>query len=220
MTIRLGAAPLTTRDILAIARNGVAVALDDAALQRIEAGYRALEALAAGGAAIYGVSTGLGAGVDTRITPDPVLVQRRIPPGRAVGVGREARADEVRAIIAARLAGLCAGRSGASRPVAEALAALLNRNVHPVVPMTGSVGEADLAPLSHGRAACHTGAGLPLHRGHDRPSNRLDAAAKSADARQALLRLFRARCHARTAPRTHRVVGQVQGPLRRGLGQP
>lgn len=149
MTIRLGAAPLTTRDILAIARNGVAVALDDAALQRIEAGYRALEALAAGGAAIYGVSTGLGAGVDTRIAPDPVVVQRRIPPGRAVGVGREARADEVRAIIAARLAGLCAGRSGASRPVAEALAALLNRNVHPVVPMTGSVGEADLAPLSH-----------------------------------------------------------------------
>ena len=73
MTIHLGAAPLTTRDILAIARNGAAVALDDAGLQRIETGYRALEALAAGGAAIYGVSTGLGAGVDTRITPDPVV---------------------------------------------------------------------------------------------------------------------------------------------------
>lgn len=149
MTIRLGAAPRTTRDILAIARNGAAVALDQAALQRIEAGHRALEALAAGGAAIYGVSTGLGAAVDTRIAPDAAVVQRRIPLGRAVGVGREARADEVRAIIAARLAGLCAGRSGASRAVAEALAALLNQGVHPVVPMTGSVGESDLPPLSH-----------------------------------------------------------------------
>ncbi|MFE0758310.1 histidine ammonia-lyase [Inquilinus sp. NPDC058860] len=149
MTIRLGAGPLSTRDLLAIARNGAAVALDEAALQRIEAGHRALEALAAAGAAIYGVSTGLGAAVDTRIAPDAAAVQRRIPPGRAVGVGREARADEVRAIIAARLAGLCCGRSGASRAVAEALAALLNQGVHPVVPMTGSVGEADLPPLSH-----------------------------------------------------------------------
>ncbi|WP_395680689.1 histidine ammonia-lyase [Inquilinus sp.] len=147
--IRLGAGPLATGDILAIARSDAPVVLDDAALARIEAGHRALEALAAGGAAIYGVSTGLGAGVDTRIAPDPAVVQRRIPPGRAVGVGRPARRDEVRAIIAARLAGLCAGRSGASRAVAEALAALLNQGVHPVVPMTGSVGEADLAPLSH-----------------------------------------------------------------------
>ena len=76
MAIRLGAAPLTTRDLLAIAREGMAVGLDDAALQRIEAGHRALESLAAGGAAIYGVSTGLGAGVDTRIAPDPAVVQR------------------------------------------------------------------------------------------------------------------------------------------------
>jgi histidine ammonia-lyase len=147
--VRLGAGPLATGDILAIARSDAPVVLDAAALARIEAGYRALEALAAGGAAIYGVSTGLGAAVDTRIAPDPAVVQRRIPPGRAVGVGRTARRDEVRAIIAARLAGLCAGRSGASRAGAEALAALLNQGVHPVVPMTGSVGEADLAPLSH-----------------------------------------------------------------------
>ncbi|MBW8724592.1 MAG: histidine ammonia-lyase [Inquilinus limosus] len=147
--VRLGVGPLATGDILAIARSDAPVVLDDVALARIEAGYRALEALAAGGAAIYGVSTGLGAGVDTRIAPDPAVVQRRIPPGRAVGVGRTARRDEVRAIIAARLAGLCAGRSGASRAVVEALAALLNQGVHPVVPMTGSVGEADLAPLSH-----------------------------------------------------------------------
>jgi histidine ammonia-lyase len=147
--VRLGAAPLTTADIRRIARDNAAVVLDDAALQRVEAGHRALEALAAGGAAIYGVSTGLGAAVDTRIAPDAAVVQRRIPPGRAVGVGRLAQRDEVRAIIAARLAGLCAGRSGASLAVTAALAELLNRGVHPVVPMTGSVGEADLAPLAH-----------------------------------------------------------------------
>jgi histidine ammonia-lyase len=168
-TIRLGAAPATTRDIRAIARDGAPVALDEAALQRVEAGHRALEALAAGGTAIYGVSTGLGAAVDTRIAPDAAVVQRRIPPGRAVGVGRLAEPDEVRAIIAARLAGLCAGRSGASRAVTEALAALLNHGVHPSVPMTGSVGESDLQPLAH-IALTLLGQGEAEHRGERLPA--------------------------------------------------
>ncbi|MGO4726384.1 aromatic amino acid lyase, partial [Inquilinus sp. 2KB_23] len=167
--VRLGAAPMTTADIRRIARDDATVLLDEAALQRVEAGHRALEALAAGGAAIYGVSTGLGAAVDTRIEPDAAVVQRRIPPGRAVGVGRLAERDEVRAIIAARLAGLCAGRSGACRAVTEALAALLNHGVHPVVPMTGSVGESDLPPLAH-IALTLLGQGEAEHRGQRLPA--------------------------------------------------
>ena len=46
------------------------------------------------------------------------------------------------------------------------------------------------------------GGGLPLHRGHDRPGHRLGEAAEGADARQALLRLLRTRCNARSASRT------------------
>ena len=51
------------------------------------------------------------------------------------------------------------------------------------------------------RARPHAGGGLPLHGGHDRSRDRLDPPAEGADARQAVLRLLRARRHARAAPR-------------------
>ncbi len=69
------------------------------------------------------------------------------------------------------------------------------------------------------RAAQDGGGGLPLHRGHDRPGDRLDQAAEGADGGQAVLRLLRARRDACAASRADGVVGQVQGPVRRRLGR-
>ena len=70
-----------------------------------------------------------------------------------------------------------------------------------------------------GRARSHAGRGLPLHRGHDGSRDRLDPPAEGAHARQAVLRLLRAGSDTRAAPRCARVVGQVQGQVRPGLGQ-
>ena len=70
-----------------------------------------------------------------------------------------------------------------------------------------------------GRARPDAGGGLPLHRGHDRPGDRLDPPAEGADARQAVLRLLRAGRDPRAAPRADGVVGQVQGQVRPGLGR-
>ena len=70
-----------------------------------------------------------------------------------------------------------------------------------------------------GRARPHAGGGLPLHRGHDRPGDRLGPPAEGADARQAVLRLLRAGRHPRAAPRADGVGRQVQGPVRPGLGR-
>ena len=69
-----------------------------------------------------------------------------------------------------------------------------------------------------GRARPDGRGGLPLHRGHDRPGHRLGPPAEGADARQAVLRVLRARRHPRPAPRAEGVGRQVQGPLRPGLG--
>ena len=77
----------------------------------------------------------------------------------------------------------------------------------------------DLRRHDPGRARSHAGGGLPLHRGHDRSGDRLGPPAEGADARQAVLRLLRARRDARAPPRPAGVVGQVQGPLRRRLGR-
>ena len=49
--------------------------------------------------------------------------------------------------------------------------------------------------------------GLPLHRGHDGPRDRLDRAADGAHARQAVLRLLRAGRHSRPAPRAEGMGG-------------
>ena len=70
-----------------------------------------------------------------------------------------------------------------------------------------------------GRAGEHAGRGLPLHRGHDGQGDRLDPPAEGADARQAVLRLLRARRDARAPPRPGGVVGQVQGHVRPRLGR-
>ena len=70
-----------------------------------------------------------------------------------------------------------------------------------------------------GRARPDRGGGLSLHRGHDRPRHRLDPPAEGPDGGQAVLRLLRAGCHPRAAPRPDRVVRQVQGQVRPGLGQ-
>ena len=54
-----------------------------------------------------------------------------------------------------------------------------------------SVRAGDLPGHGADRARPHAGGGLPLHRGHDRPRDRLDQAAEVAHAGQALLRLLR-----------------------------
>jgi histidine ammonia-lyase len=147
--ITIGAAPLTISNVAAIARDRAGVSLADSRWQAIAAAHATLLGLIARNAPIYGVSTGLGAAVDTAVRAETAEAQRRIPLARAVGVGRRAQRAEVRAMMAARLAGLAEGRSGASPAITAALLAMLNRAVHPVVPMVGSVGEADLPPLAH-----------------------------------------------------------------------
>ena len=143
------------------------------------------------------------------------------PPEHRGAAGRDAQAQRllhgaVRQVP--RGAGLGDEPAGAVRRLAErrrrvrALLRLHRRRDQPV--RAGAV-------RRHGsdRAGPHPGGGLPPHRGHDRPGDRLGPPAEGADGGQAVLRLFRARRHARAAPRADRVVGQVQGPLRRGLGR-
>ncbi|WP_330212726.1 aromatic amino acid lyase [Pseudomonas sp. Z18(2022)] len=143
--IHFDPAGLAIEDLLSIARQDAPADFSEAARQRIDEGHQLLLRLVAAGTPIYGVTTGLGAAVDTQVAP----VQASIPLGRAVGVGRLANRQELRAITAARLAGLAQGRSGISPGAAQALLALLNSGVEPEVPLLGSLGESDLAPLAH-----------------------------------------------------------------------
>ena len=146
----LGDHRLTVDDIAAVARQRRPVALSKGARERMLAARAVVERHLDGDVPIYGLTTGLGAGVDTRLAADDLSAfQRRVAFARAVGVGEAMPVDEVRAMMAARLAGMTVGQTGVSLVVPEALAAALNAGFHPVVPSIGSIGAADLAPLAH-----------------------------------------------------------------------
>ncbi len=162
-TVMLGATRLTIGDIADVADGQRAIAFSEAAEARIEASASALALLSAAGERIYGVTTGLGAAVDTALRADDD-VQMRVPLARCVGVGRAGSRRELRAIMATRAARLAQGCSGASLAAARGLAALVERDVQPVVPMTGSIGEGDLAPLA-AIAAVLTGQGFAFLEG-------------------------------------------------------
>jgi histidine ammonia-lyase len=137
-------------DIVAVARQSARVAIGGDAMRRMRQARNVVEKLAAGKKPIYGLNTGLGAGVDTRLTPAEMSAfQARVLVARSVGIGRRFSRPEVRALMAARLVGLCQGAAGISPALAERIAAMLNKSVHPVVPSIASVGESDLAAVSH-----------------------------------------------------------------------
>ncbi|GAJ96692.1 HAL/PAL/TAL family ammonia-lyase [Rhizobium rhizogenes] len=148
-----GAAP-TVSDIAAIARRNARVTISSDVEDKILAARAIVDRYTASDMPVYGLTTGLGAGVDTRLaTDDLVAFQLRVPQARAVGVGAPLPRDVVRAMMAVRIAGMAAGGSGVSLPVFSGLVAALNAGFHPVVPSLGSIGAADLAPLAHmGRA--------------------------------------------------------------------
>lgn len=133
-----------------VARRGRRVEIGPEALERIRASRAALEHALAEGRPVYGLTTGLGARVVETVAPERAAGQSaRIVRGRAAAVGEPLPAASVRAAMAARLNGLCAGGSGASPDVAATLAGMLNAGVHPVVPRSGSIGSGDLCLLAH-----------------------------------------------------------------------
>lgn len=148
--IVIGDRAVTANDLVAIARDGAPVKLGAQALKRMKAARAVVDRLAAGDKPIYGLNTGLGAGVDTRLTAAEMNdFQARVLVARSVGIGPRFSTAEVRALMAARLIGLTHGMAGISPALPERIADMLNKNVHPIVPSVASVGESDLAPVSH-----------------------------------------------------------------------
>ncbi|NYZ12105.1 histidine ammonia-lyase [Azospirillum sp. RWY-5-1] len=142
---------LTLAKLRRIARGGAPVTLADGWRGPVEASARTVARAAAGDAAVYGVNTGFGLLARKRIPPDRVReLQRRLVLSHCAGTGPALDAAAVRLILALKAAALARGYSGVRPVVIEALLALHDRGVLPVIPAKGSVGASgDLAPLAH-----------------------------------------------------------------------
>jgi histidine ammonia-lyase len=149
-TITLGGRGVTIADVVRVARDAAPVALDAHVREQVAAARAVVDRLAASDASIYGLTSALGANTGQAIPPEErAEYQLRAVRARAVGIGPAHATEVVRAMMFARLAGMAVGGSGVSPQVLDALAAMLNAGVHPLVPSIGSIGVADLAPLSH-----------------------------------------------------------------------
>ena len=151
MTVTLRGPGLTEDEVVAVARGGEKVSLAAAARQKMERSRARVERAATSREPVYGVSTGFGALAGTRIAPlrQPEL-QLALIRSHAAGVGPPVDDEVVRATMLLRARTLAMGMSGVRPLLAEALIAMLNACVTPVVPRYGSVGcSGDLAPLAH-----------------------------------------------------------------------
>ncbi len=142
---------LTIESLVAVARHGVKVSLAPEAKERVLQSRAAVERIISNKQVAYGITTGFGKFSDVLISAEETKqLQKNLIMSHAVGVGDPFPEEVVRAMILLRANALSKGFSGIRIETLEALIALLNAGVHPVIPEKGSLGASgDLAPLSH-----------------------------------------------------------------------
>ncbi len=148
-TVVLNGDGLTVDRVLAVARGRARVKPDEAALLRVRAARDVVDRVLASGESVYGLNTGLGS-----------LSRRHIPleeigafafatvADQVSSYGRPLATDVVRAMMVSRVNGMLKAGVGVRRELIEALVALLNQGVHPIVRMVGSVGQGDLSEMA------------------------------------------------------------------------
>ncbi|MFZ2227313.1 MAG: histidine ammonia-lyase [Candidatus Nanopelagicaceae bacterium] len=149
--VTLGTSGVTFKDVIAVARHGAQVLLSPEAIQAISDTRKYIDAYAAGGIPVYGVSTGFGALANRHIdVEDRTQLQKSLIRSHAAGVGPAVEREVVRALMFLRLRTMATGRTGVRVEVAKAYVDFLNSGITPLVPEFGSLGcSGDLAPLAH-----------------------------------------------------------------------
>ncbi|MEQ1692288.1 MAG: histidine ammonia-lyase [Gemmatimonas sp.] len=142
---------LRIRDVLAVADGRAPVSLAAEARARMLVTRAVVDKAVHAGVPVYGVNTGFGKMSEVTIPNDQLTaLQRNLVRSHAAGVGDPLPEREVRAMMLLRANVLATGFAGARAEIVDALLAMLNAGVWPLVPEQGSVGASgDLAPLAH-----------------------------------------------------------------------
>jgi histidine ammonia-lyase len=150
MTISLDGSSLTIEKLVAVARDNEKVALDPAALERIQVCRAMLEQKLAAREIMYGTNTGIGEFSEKVLDEAQVKqFQKYLVYNHAAGIGEPLPLECVRAALAGRVNVHAHGNSGCRPEITLTLVEMLNRGVTPVVCRKGSVGASgDLAPMA------------------------------------------------------------------------
>src|SRR5258708_6938424 len=129
----------------------VALALDASATERMRAAQAAVSDIVDNDKVVYGINTGFGKLVSTRISNHQLAqLQRNLVLSHSVGTGEPLAPAVIRLVLATKIVSLARGHSGVRPALVDALLALFNAGITPRIPANGSVGASrDLAPLAH-----------------------------------------------------------------------
>lgn len=149
-TITLTPGQLSLSQLHDVWRHPVQLRLDASAIDGINASVACVNDIVAEGRTAYGINTGFGLLAQTRIADEDLQnLQRSLVLSHAAGVGDPLDDAMVRLIMVLKINSLARGFSGIRLSVIEALIALVNAGVYPLIPAKGSVGASgDLAPLA------------------------------------------------------------------------
>jgi histidine ammonia-lyase len=149
--LEMRAGELTLPMLRRIHERPVALRLSAHDRGRVAVAGSLVEKIIAAGHAAYGINTGFGLLAQTRIPNEQLdLLQRNLLLSHAAGIGEALPDPVVRLILALKINALARGHSGVTLALVDALLALLEHEVYPVIPAQGSVGASgDLAPLAH-----------------------------------------------------------------------
>jgi len=135
---------LAVEDVDAVARDGERVELGDDARERMAESERVVDDVTASNdESVYGVNTGFGNLKDIGIDREDLERQQaNLLRSHHAATGDPLPADVVRAILVVRANALAVGVSGVSPALVDRLCTLLNEDVLPVVPESGSADNA------------------------------------------------------------------------------
>ena len=150
-TLTLTPGHLSFSQLREVWQQPVTLRLDESAVDGINASVACVNTIVAEGRTAYGINTGFGLLAQTRIANEDLQnLQRSLVLSHAAGVGEALDDALVRLIMVLKINSLARGFSGIRLSVIEALIALVNAEVWPLIPAKGSVGASgDLAPLAH-----------------------------------------------------------------------
>jgi len=149
--IIIGQKPLSSDEVIQVARKDEAVKLGDRALELVRDSNTRLKKIMESDEPVYGINTGFGIFADKKIQKNELKkLNRNLILSHAVGVGEPLSDEIVRAAMIVRANTLAKGFSGVQLELIITLIEALNRHVTPIVPSQGSLGSSgDLCPLSH-----------------------------------------------------------------------
>lgn len=150
-TFKFGTDRLTFEIAVEMSKGNVKGVLCNDAIERIEQSRSHVDEIVASELVVYGINTGFGPLVDTRISKsETARLQHNILMSHAVGVGNLISPQLSKIMLILKAHALSLGFSGVRLQTVRRIIWMIDSEIIPCVPEKGSVGASgDLAPLSH-----------------------------------------------------------------------